>query len=392
MYQRQGKAAYKADLQNTWDLAELINNPQNSFRSVHIAGTNGKGSTAHMLCSILMEAGYKTGLYTSPHLIDFRERIRINGQMIPEDSVVEFYEKYHSKWQVIQPSFFEMTVLMAFDYFREREVDIAVIETGLGGRLDSTNIVIPDLSIITNIGLDHTQFLGTTIEEIALEKAGIIKENTPVVIGNMLPEAERTIRSRAEEVNAPFHHAASSKTSYKSDLNGDFQKDNISTVVKAVSILNTQQGYFVQDVHIKAGLANVKPNTQLKGRYDIVSHAPKVILDGAHNREGIQTLLKELENENFDTLRIVWSMVSDKDANNVFKQLPKKAQYYLCKSSIPRAMKIEDLSSFAAAHNLLYEDFSTVKEAYSHALKDSQPNDLILVTGSFFTVADYLSI
>ncbi|MFK7756372.1 MAG: folylpolyglutamate synthase/dihydrofolate synthase family protein [Flavobacteriales bacterium] len=390
MYQRQGAAAYKADLSNTWALAELTGHPQNSFKSIHIAGTNGKGSTAHMLTSIFMEAGYKVGLYTSPHLVDFRERIKINGQMIPMQNVVDFYSTYSSKWTEIQPSFFEMTVLMAFDYFRTEKVDIAIIETGMGGRLDSTNIVTPEVSVITNIGLDHTQFLGNTIPLIAGEKAGIVKEEIPVVCGEMLPEALEVIQSVATRKNAP-NTSSTQLQEYESDLKGQFQKQNIQTVLKTIAVIRSQGKYFIQEPHIKAGLAYVKSNTGLRGRYDSIDHSPKIIADGAHNTDGIKLLLNELNNENYNQLRIVWSMVSDKDVQKVFNLLPNEAIYYFCQSSVPRAMKIEDLVEYAQSFNLKYTAHATVQKALLSAKNDSSDSDLILVTGSFFTVADALA-
>ena len=388
MYQRVGKAAYKANLDNTWALAELTGHPEKTFRSIHIAGTNGKGSTAHMLSSIFQEAGYKTGLYTSPHLIDFRERIKINGQMIPKESVVSFYESYHEHWQKIQPSFFEITVLMAFDYFRAENVDIAIIETGLGGRLDSTNIVLPEISVITNIGLDHTQFLGSTIEKIAFEKAGIIKKNTPVVLGKMLPKAAEVIKRRAKHLSAKTY--LSELTTHSSELKGEFQKENISTVCAAIKIIQKQREYYITEPHIKAGLQNIKANTGLRGRYDEIETNPKVILDGAHNSGGIKTLLSELEKESFKKLHIVWSMVSDKDALEVFNILPLNASYYFCQSSVPRAMPVEKLKALATKFEFSACYFPAVEAALEQAKSNAEPSDLILVTGSFFTVADAL--
>ena len=391
MYQRVGAAAYKADLSNTWSLAELTDHPEKTFRSIHIAGTNGKGSTAHMLASIFMEAGYKVGLYTSPHLVDFRERIKINGKMIPKQNVVDFYTTYSLKWAEIQPSFFEMTVLMAFDYFRTEKVDIAIIETGMGGRLDSTNIVQPEVSVITNIGLDHTQFLGNTIQLIAGEKAGIIKENTPVVCGQMLPDAFEVINRVATQKNTLIHPSNTTTPIYTSDLRGDYQKQNIQTALKTIEVIQSQNKFYIQELHIKAGIAHIKSNTGLRGRYEILSENPRVIADGGHNAAGIKVLLNELKKENYSKLRIVWSMVSDKDVTEVFSLLPKDAAYYLCESSIPRAMKLADLVKNAEPFGLSFSAHETVKEALSVAKKESQTDDLILVTGSFFTVADVLS-
>ena len=391
MYQRQGAAAYKADLSNTWALAEITDHPENSFKSIHIAGTNGKGSTAHMLTSIFMEAGYKVGLYTSPHLVDFRERIKVNGNMIPKQDVVDFYTTYSEAWKDIKPSFFEMTVLMAFDYFKTEKVDLAIIETGMGGRLDSTNIAQPEVSVITNIGYDHTQFLGNTIPLIAGEKAGIIKEHIPIVCGKMLPEALEVIKSVATQKKSPFYTSDPKATISNSDLRGDFQKQNIQTVLRTIEVIQSQKIFYIQDNHVKAGLKCVKSNSGIRGRYEIISENPRVIADGAHNSAGIQVLLSELKNERYSRLRIVWSMVSDKDVNEIFSLLPKDAIYYFCKSSVPRAMETIDLVTKAKPFGFTFSANDTVKEAFSEAKKESQKNDLILITGSFFTVADALS-
>jgi len=391
MYQRVGSAAYKADLSNTWRLAKLTDHPQQSFKSIHIAGTNGKGSTAHMLASIFMEAGYKVGLYTSPHLVDFRERIKINGKMIPKRNVVDFYTTYSPQWTEIKPSFFEMTVLMAFDYFSTEKVDLAIIETGMGGRLDSTNIVQPEVSVITNIGLDHTQFLGNTIPLIALEKAGIIKENTPVVCGHILPDAFEVINGVATQKNALIHTSDTITPIYTSDLRGDYQKQNIQTTLKTIEVIQSQKKFYIQELHIKAGIAHIKSNTGLRGRYETLSENPRVIGDGGHNAAGIKVLLNELKKESYAKLHIVWSMVSDKDVTEVFSLLPKDASYYFCESSIPRAMKLADLVKSAESFDFSFSAHNTVKEALSVAKIESQNNDLILVTGSFFTVADVLS-
>ncbi len=390
MYQRQGKAAYKANLDNTWALAEITDHPQKTFKSIHIAGTNGKGSTAHMLSSIFQEAGYKTGLYTSPHLIDFRERIKTNGQMIPKESVIAFYQNYSSQWKKIQPSFFEMTVLMAFDHFREQKVDIAIIETGLGGRLDSTNIINPEVSVITNIGLDHTQFLGNTIELIAAEKAGIIKEHTPVILGTMLPEAENVMRQTAEVKKAPL--LVSKPVDLESDLKGAFQKENMATVCKTIEVIQNQNKFYIQKPHITAGLENVKSNTGLRGRYDVLNLKPKTIADGAHNKAGLNTLLKELSKETFRELHIVWSMVSDKNVAEIFSLLPKNAHYYFCQSSVPRSVSVDILKQTNQEFGLNADYFDNVKSALQWAKKSAAAEDLIVVTGSFFTVGDALLI
>tara|TARA_B100000768_G_scaffold181811_1_gene206617 strand:+ start:30950 stop:32128 length:1179 start_codon:yes stop_codon:yes gene_type:complete len=391
MYQRVGSSAYKADLSATWALAELTDHPEKTFRSIHIAGTNGKGSTAHMLASIFMEAGYKVGLYTSPHLVDFRERIKINGKMIPKQNAVDFYTTYSPQWTEIKPSFFEMTVLMAFDYFSTEKVDIAIIETGMGGRLDSTNIVQPEVSVITNIGLDHTQFLGNTIPLIAEEKAGIIKENTPVVCGQISPDALEVINRVSTQRNTLIHPSNTTTPIYTSDLRGYYQKQNIQTALKTIEVIQSQKKFYIQEPHIEAGIAHIKSNTGLRGRYETLSENPRVIADGGHNTAGIKVLLNELKKESYSKLHIVWSMVSDKDVTEVFSLLPKDAAYYLCESSVPRAMKLADLVESAEPFDLSFSAHRTVKDALSVAKKESQTDDLILVTGSFFTVADVLS-
>jgi len=391
MYQRQGKAAYKADLSYTLALARLTENPEKFFKSIHIAGTNGKGSTSHMLASVLQEAGFKTGLYTSPHLVDFRERIRVNGTVITKEAVVDFYSKYSSKWAHIQPSFFEITVLMAFDYFRAEKIDIAVLETGMGGRLDSTNIVTPEISVITNIGLDHTQFLGNTIPKIAGEKAGIIKSKKPVVTGKMLEAAFEVINRVATQKNAPLFKAETTESDYKTDLKGDFQKENLSTVLKTIEVLNAQGNFIIPEQAIKTGLLKVQKKTGLRGRFEQISSKPKIIIDGAHNEAGIKLLMQELRELNYSKLHIVWSMVSDKNAEETFRLLPKDAHYYLCQSSVPRAMDLKQLLGHAQAIGLLHSAHFTVKDALAEAKKSASGEDLILATGSFFTVADVLS-
>src|SRR5690554_1458194 len=336
MYQRVGDSAYKADLAATINLAGYLNNPENSFKSVHIAGTNGKGSTSHMLASVFQEAGYKTGLYTSPHLKDFRERIKINGEMIPEAKVSQFINTHKSFFELNQLSFFEMTVGLAFDYFRSEKVDIAIVEVGMGGRLDSTNIITPELSIITNIGLDHTKFLGDTIEKIAVEKAGVIKENVPVVIGESIADTMSVFNTIASEKNAPLTFAdQEAYLSLDSDLKGIYQKKKIQTVSVALIIFQ-RKGWKISDENIMKGLLNTIHNTGLMGRWQTLRQSPKVICDTGHNKEGLELVMQQLKAEFYNQLHVVLGVVSDKDLDSVLPFFPKNAIYYFCKPSIPR--------------------------------------------------------
>lgn len=391
MYQRVGGTAYKKDLSNIDKLSRRLNNPHKEFKSIHVAGTNGKGSVSHMLASILQESGYKTGLYTSPHLKDFRERIRINGREIDEQAVIEFIENNKSFLQKEKLSFFEMTVGMAFDHFAINEVDIAVIEVGLGGRLDSTNIIVPQLSIITNIGLDHTGILGNTLSEIAAEKAGIIKEGVPVVIGESLPQTRTVFEKIASEKNARLYYAEQRNDSgnIESDLRGDYQKMNIRTVLSAIEVLRLQD-WEIPDKTIENGLNHVVRNTGLRGRWEVLNDRPKVICDTAHNKEGLLPVIRQLMNEKFKYLHIVLGVVKDKDLSAVLPVLPTEAIYYFCKPDIPRGMDPEFLSREAGNYGLHGEIFNSVKEAYAAALEKSGKQDLIYIGGSNFTVAEVL--
>ncbi|MBI1305431.1 MAG: bifunctional folylpolyglutamate synthase/dihydrofolate synthase [Bacteroidetes bacterium] len=391
MYQRIGAAAYKKDLTNTLALSERLQHPEEGFRSVHIAGTNGKGSTSHMIASILQTAGYKVGLYTSPHLIDFRERIRINGEMIPEENVIRFVAAMSDAIQEIKPSFFEITVAMAFDYFRNEQVDWAVIETGLGGRLDSTNILHPDLCVITNIGMDHSDMLGDTLQKIAFEKAGIIKYNTPVVIGEKQPEVLPVFDKVADEKRAEIILADSEYyPSYDSDLKGIYQKKNIQTVAAAINQLK-ESGVEIQESDIKNGLLNVTKNTGLHGRWERLQNDPKVICDTGHNAEGIEQIVRALRLEKFEKLHMVFGQVTGKDPQRVLKLLPVDAQYYFCTSSVPRALPAAELEISARHENLVGEVFNDVISAYTKALENAGKDDLIFVGGSTFVVADLLA-
>jgi dihydrofolate synthase / folylpolyglutamate synthase len=390
MYQRVGAAAYKTDISNTRKLAEYLDHPEKGFKSIHVAGTNGKGSTSHMLASILQEAGYKVGLYTSPHLKDFRERIKINGEMISKSSVSEFVNKNKSFFEADQLSFFEMTVGLAFDEFRRKKVDIAVIEVGLGGRLDSTNIITPEVSVITNIGLDHTRFLGDTLVEIATEKAGIIKTNIPVVVGERNPETDAVFEEISEKNNALICFAEDEKVDvYASDLLGNYQRANQRTALSALKILRSQNWY-VSEEHIRKGLLNVVANTGLLGRWQLLSLNPKVICDSAHNREGLSLAMVQLQGETYDKLHIVLGVVNDKQLERILPLFPKQASYYFCEPNIPRALKTELLQKKAAEFGLDGRSFFSVRKAYKEAVKSASAKDLVYVGGSTFVVAEIL--
>lgn len=391
MYQRVGGAAYKADLSNTHKLMDLLDHPENKFKSVHVAGTNGKGSTSHMLAAIFQKAGYKTGLYTSPHLKDFRERIRINGEVIPEKDVVSFVENYKSKFESIGLSFFEMTVGMAFQYFADEKVDIAIVEVGMGGRLDSTNVVTPELSIITNISLDHTQFLGNTLAKIAVEKGGIIKPNTPVVIGERHPETDPVFEELAVAKNASLAFAEDLipiRELDELDLKGIYQKKNIRTVLAAVQQLEAE-GHQLE-TSLKEALQNASKITGLRGRWETLSVRPRIICDTGHNEAGVKLIVEQLAKETFDKLHIVWGMVGDKDITSVLKILPKDATYYWCKPSIPRGKDALELQTEASAIGLNGEVYDSVNTALEACKKAASANDLIFVGGSTFVVADVI--
>lgn len=388
MYQRQGPAAYKKDLSNTIKILDLLGHPQTEFKSIHIAGTNGKGSTSHMIASILQEAGYKVGLYTSPHLKDYRERIRLNGKLIPQEWVAQFIGNYQEEFKKIQPSFFEITVGMAFTYFRDIEVDIAIIETGLGGRLDSTNIIKPELSIITNIGLDHMQFLGNTIEAIASEKGGIIKEQVPLVLGEMMDEAESTLIRMAQEKNAEVYYAKNMSGELPaSDLVGPYQGQNIKTALTALRVLKNKT-WEIDTQHVLEGISKVQENTGLKGRWQILGTAPKIIADCAHNEDGLKMVFQNIAKEKFKNLHVVIAVVEDKDLDKTLDLFPKNAQYYFSEAKIARALPVEDLAQKAFHKNLKGENYTSIAAAYSAARLYSEKEDLILITGSIFTVAE----
>ena len=409
MFSRVGAAAYKADLTNTIKLCETLGNPQHQFKSIHIAGTNGKGSTSHMLASILQTAGYKTGLYTSPHLVDFRERIKIDGIYCSKEFVVDFTEKIKPLIEAIQPSFFEITVAMAFSYFAEQKVDIAVIEVGLGGRLDSTNIITPEVSVITNIGLDHTQFLGNTIPEIAGEKAGIIKKDIPCVISEYTAETRTVFDAAASHTsisyapgvysiqNAKYAHESlqvdlinnvtGATNTYSLDLNGSYQAKNVLGVLTAIDILQTK-GWKITHENIATGLSQVKLNTGLYGRWQVIGNNPTTVVDVAHNVAGIQTLLAQIALLHYNQLHLVFGMVKDKDIDSVLALLPAHATYYFTKAQIERAIDAHELQEKAGTYGLQGNKYVTVNEAIAAAKKQAQPNDLIVVCGSVFLVGE----
>lgn len=388
MYQKVGQSAYKADLTATLDLAEYLENPEQGFKSIHVAGTNGKGSTSHMLASVFQEAGYKTGLYTSPHLNDFRERIKINGRMIPEDYVVEFVQSHMSYFEQNILSFFEMTVGLAFDYFRNEKVGIAIVEVGMGGRLDSTNIIVPEVSVITNIGFDHTQFLGNTLGQIATEKAGIIKYGVPVVIGETLAETKPVFTKIALEKNALVYFAESAHHSeYQSDLKGIYQKKNIKTVLTVLRTLQ-MEGWRISEENIQEGLLNTVENTGLRGRWQILQTQPKVVCDTAHNEGGLRLVMKQIEGEPYENLHIVLGVVNDKDLNSILPLFPRNAIYYFCRPRVPRGLEASLLKVRAKEFGLEGEEYISVAQAYAAALNAASDNDFIYIGGSTFVVAE----
>lgn len=388
MYQLQGASAYKKDLTNTLLLTNYLGNPQAGIRTIHIAGTNGKGSVSNMLSSILQEAGYKTGLYTSPHLKDFRERIKINGQDIPENYVVNFMTQHKPFFEANNLSFFEMTVGLAFDYFKNENVDIAIIETGLGGRLDSTNVITPIVSVITNIGMDHMQFLGDTLSKIALEKAGIIKPGIPVVIGEYNAETKEIFINKANETGSDIYFASDEITEdYPSDLLGDYQIHNRRTVLKTLMLLND---YEISIENIKKGLLSVVANTGFKGRWQQIGSYPTVIADTAHNSHGLKLVMMQLARQEFITLRIVLGVVNDKDLKDILHLFPQDAVYYFCKPDIPRGLDAIALRDTALPYGLTGDTYPSVQKAYAAALKESSQKDFIYIGGSTFVVAEVI--
>ena len=390
MYQRLGKAAYKEDLTNTIELLEYLDNPHQRFKTIHVAGTNGKGSTSHMLASVLHEAGFKVGLYTSPHLKDFRERIKVNGRMISKNAVSTFVAQNKTFFEANELSFFEMTVGLAFSYFEKKAVDIAIIEVGLGGRLDSTNVITPEVAVITNIGLDHTQFLGDTLSKIAREKAGIIKPNVPVVIGETLPESKVVFTEIADKNKASISFAENQDASkYETDLLGDYQELNKRTVLSALTVLKNQ-GWKVSEKAVVKGLKNTVQNTGILGRWQVLQDNPKVICDTAHNPDGLKLTLNQLKSETYERLHIVLGTVDEKDLSTILSLFPVDAVYYFCKPDVPRGLNIKTLEHKAATFGLFGEVYLSVKMAYRNALKNANENDVIFIGGSTFTVAEVL--
>jgi dihydrofolate synthase/folylpolyglutamate synthase len=412
MYSRLGAAAYRKDLTNTWQLSDFIGNPERKFRSIHVAGTNGKGSTSHMLAAIFQEAGYRTGLYTSPHLKDFRERIRINGEMISEAFVVDFVSRIRAVSEQMDPSFFEISVVMAFDYFARQQVDIAIVEVGLGGRLDSTNIITPELSVITNIGFDHMNLLGHTLSAIAFEKAGIIKKGVPVVIGEHHAETAPIFSQRAHEEEAPITFAdqqryvsdwryqrhslvaevatsplAEDKDYYTLDLAGIYQLKNLVTVLGAVQAL-TGKGWKLDAPIVARALSKVKKLTGLHGRWELIHEHPDVVLDVAHNEDGIRQLLRQIELTDHEELHIVLGMVKDKEIDTILSLLPRQAHYYFTRAQIPRALPGEELAAQAGAVGLQGHSYPTVPAALAEARARAKARDLVVVCGSVFVVAE----
>ena len=390
LYQNVGKSAYKADLSQTLKLAKQLSHPEHQFKSIHVGGTNGKGSTAHMLASVMQEAGYKVGLFTSPHLKDYRERIRINGEMISEDFVVDFVAHNKSFFESNALSFFEMSVGMAFAYFAQEQVDIAMVEVGLGGRLDSTNILNPEVSVITNIGLDHTQFLGTTLEAIAGEKAGIIKPKTPIVIGETQSETEVVFRTKATKEQAPIYFADQRIESIlPTSLKGIYQIHNVRTVLQTIEILNS--GAFTIPIKaVQQGLLKVTENTGLQGRWEVLGTAPKIICDTAHNREGLRLVFKQIKSQKFQRMHVVLGMVNDKDVQSLLELFPKQAQYYFCKPNVPRGLVASQLAQIFTQYGFEGSIYPSVKDALKAAKQSASHDDLIYVGGSTFVVAEII--
>lgn len=390
MFHRIGPAAYKPDLSNTLALCEIIGNPQRDLKYVHVAGTNGKGSTSHLIASVLQEAGYKTGLCTSPHLLDFRERIKVNGNMIPKDDVTLFVTTFRDRWEQIQPSFFEMSIALAFWYFKKMKCEIVVLETGLGGRLDSTNVVSPEVSVITNVSWDHMNLLGNSLEQIAIEKAGIIKNNVPIVLGEMLPNVRSVIVDNALQKNAPIYAVdPDSNDAPATELLGYYQSQNRKTAYTALKVL-ANQGFNVNEHHIEKGFAQVVKNTGLMGRWQKLSDHPLIIADVAHNQDGVNMLMRQVSDQSYDQLHIVFGMVNDKDISSVLRLMPKDATYYFCKANIPRGLAAEELKEKAAAFNLNGDVYSSVREAFENAKEKASKEDMILIGGSVFTVAEVI--
>lgn len=410
MFHRVGTAAFKKDLTNTIILCQHLGNPQQQFKSIHIGGTNGKGSCSHLLAAALQEAGYKVGLYTSPHYKDFRERIKINGKYISKKYIIDFMEANKSQFEAIEPSFFEMTVAMAFAYFAEAKVDVAVIEVGLGGRLDSTNVITPELSVITNISLDHTNMLGDTLSQIAYEKAGIIKSNIPVVIGEKHPESAPVFLAKAQETSSELVFA---DTAYSVDIQGDmafakkqnqafvdlyldgglgrgdYQSKNLATVLQSIEILQ-HQGWEIDIKHLQSALQDLHGKVRFMGRWQRLAEQPLVIADSGHNEAGVRSALHQLQQIQYQKLHFVTGFVNDKDVTKILSLYPKEATYYFAKANIPRGLDANVLRQNALEFGLHGKAYTSVKNAFRAARRAAQPNDLVLVLGSIFVVAEVL--
>ncbi len=388
MFQKIGIDAFKKDLTNTQNFAEHLGHPENKFKSVHIGGTNGKGSTSSLIASVLQEAGYKVGLYTSPHLKDFRERIKINGQEVTEAFVVDFIENNKEFLEKNHLSFFEMTVGMAFQYFAEQKVDVAIIEVGLGGRLDSTNIITPLLSVITNIGWDHMNILGNTIREIASEKAGIIKNNVPVVVGEFTEETKNVFDEAADKQNAPLFYAAlNAEIPYlDSDLKGSYQEHNKKTAYEALHLL--KKSFVISDENIKEGFLKVGPNTGLKGRWTVLSELPLIVADTAHNKDGLLVVMKQVQEQKFNKLYMVFGVVNDKDLESIIPFLPKSAEYFVAKPDVPRGLDAMILKDKLEKEGFVVKAFDSIPLALAHARQAALPDDMIYIGGSTFVVAE----
>jgi len=416
MYHRVGKAAYKSGLENAYRLDEYFHQPHGNYKTIHVAGTNGKGSVCHMLAAVLQQSGYKVGLHTSPHLVDFRERIKVNGKPCSQKFVIDFVRKHKKIIETIHPSFFEVSIFMAFDYFARQSVDVAIIEVGLGGRLDTTNIITPVLSVITSIGKDHMDFLGDTLDKIAVEKAGIIKTGVPVVIGETNPATASVFKRIAAERNAPVFFADQHyKIDYslfsldgfqvfnvkkedqvylpnlKNALLGTYQRKNTITLLQAVDLLR-ENGFAIAGIDVYAGLRKVVDLTGLKGRWQIVGHNPGMVLDSAHNADGMREVVQQLATTAYETLHMVISFVNDKDVEAILVQLPAKARYYFTRSSVPRSMDQHELKQKAIRYGLAGESYPDVEEAVQAARKKAGRNDMILITGSMFLLADFLAL